>query len=79
MKLQKKEIYIPTEMGLKHGIDETGLLKEEKYIFSEEELRLFVEGITKTAFYKGFEKSKNDDANCFTGWREEASELINNF
>lgn len=30
----------------------------------------------KKCFYKGFEKSENDDANCFTAWRESASELI---
>ena len=30
----------------------------------------------KKCFYKGFEKAKNDDANCFTAWREEANELL---
>src|SRR5690606_32678226 len=30
----------------------------------------------KKCFYKGFDKSENDDANSFTAWREEAPELI---
>ncbi len=30
----------------------------------------------KKCFYKGFEKAENDDANCFTAWREEAPELL---
>jgi hypothetical protein len=30
----------------------------------------------KKCFYKGFDKAENDDANCFTAWREEAEELI---
>lgn len=30
----------------------------------------------KKCFYKGFEKAENDDANCFTAWREEALELL---
>jgi len=30
----------------------------------------------KSCFYKGFEKSEKDDANCFTAWREEAHELL---
>ena len=30
----------------------------------------------KRCFYKGFEKAKNDDGNCFTSWREEAPELL---
>ena len=30
----------------------------------------------KKCFYKGFEKAENDDANCFTAWREEANELL---
>jgi hypothetical protein len=30
----------------------------------------------KRCFYKGFDKAENDDANCFTAWREEAEELI---
>jgi hypothetical protein len=30
----------------------------------------------KNCFYKGFDKAKNDDANCFTAWREETNELL---
>lgn len=30
----------------------------------------------KRCFYKGFDKCENDDANCYTAWREEASKLI---
>lgn len=30
----------------------------------------------KKCFYKGFDKSENDDANCFTAWREESNELV---
>lgn len=32
--------------------------------------------LAKRCFYKGFEKAKNDDGNCFTSWREEAPELL---
>lgn len=35
-----------------------------------------IEETSKKFFYKGFEKCKNDDANCFTAWREEAPNLI---
>ena len=30
----------------------------------------------KKCFYKGFEKAENDDANCFTAWREAVDKLI---
>ena len=30
----------------------------------------------KRCFYKGFERAKNDDGNCFISWREEAPELL---
>lgn len=30
----------------------------------------------KRCFYKGFDKSENDDANCYTAWREESAKLI---
>lgn len=30
----------------------------------------------KRAFYKGFDKAKNDDGNCFSAWGEEAHQLI---
>lgn len=41
--------------------------------YTEEELIAF----GKKCFYKGFYKSENDDANCYTAWREEFSELLN--
>ena len=37
----------------------------------------YTEKDIKNAFYKGFDKSKNDDANCFTAWREEGYNLLN--
>ena len=30
----------------------------------------------KKCFYKGFDKSENDDSNCYTAWREENPGLI---
>ena len=30
----------------------------------------------KKCFYEGFEKSENDDANCFTAWREAVDKLL---
>lgn len=35
-----------------------------------------MEAFGKRCFYKGFEKCQNDDANCYTAWREEAGGLI---
>jgi hypothetical protein len=34
------------------------------------------EALAKRCFYAGFEKATNDDANCFTAWREEAPALL---
>jgi hypothetical protein len=45
------------------------LMNDKK--FSEEELLSF----GKKCFYKGFEKSENDDANCYTAFREEIGKL----
>ena len=45
---------------------------KQKGVYSEEDLISF----GKKCFYKGFNKSENDDANCFTAWKEEAPELI---
>ena len=42
-------------------------------MYTEEELIAF----GKNCFYKGYDKAENDDANCFTAWREEVGELIN--
>jgi hypothetical protein len=41
-------------------------------MYTEEELIAF----GKNCFYKGYDKAENDDANCYTAWREEANELI---
>ena len=46
--------------------------QQDKYILSKEELEAFA----KKLFYAGFEKCKNDDADCFTAWREEARNLL---
>jgi len=48
------------------------LKAQQKGVYSEEDLISF----GKKCFYKGFNKSENDDANCFTAWKEEAPELI---
>lgn len=40
--------------------------------FSLEDLIAF----GKKCFYKGFDKSENDDSNCYTAWREENSGLV---
>jgi hypothetical protein len=45
---------------------------QQKGVYSEDDLVSF----GKICFYKGFDKSENDDANCFTAWREEAPKLI---
>lgn len=45
----------------------------EEKLYTEEEVINF----GKNCFYKGFDKSENDDANCYTAWREEAWELMN--
>lgn len=43
-----------------------------------EAIKECVDLITKNAFYNGFDKCKNDDANCFTAWREIGPTLISN-
>lgn len=30
----------------------------------------------KNCFYKGYNKAENDDANCYTAWREEGGKLV---
>jgi hypothetical protein len=47
--------------------------KERSY--SDEEILAF----GKSCFYKGFEKAENDDANCYTAFREEIGNLIEQF
>jgi hypothetical protein len=50
-------------------------IENEQKGYSEEELLAF----GKSCFYKGFEKSEKDDANCFTAFREEIGSLIEQF
>ncbi len=47
------------------------LFKQAKEMEKEQKI-----AFGKKCFYKGFEKAENDDANCFTAWREEANELL---
>lgn len=55
------------EIGFQKALE---ILGDKK--FSEDDLVSF----GKRCFYKGFEKSENDDANCYTAFREEIGELI---
>lgn len=48
--------------------------KKEK-TYSEKDLLSF----GKSCFYKGFDKSENDDANCYTAFREEIGGLLEQF
>ena len=49
-------------------------IKQEK-LYTEEELLRF----GKSCFYKGFDKAENDDANCYTAFREEILSLFQKF
>lgn len=49
--------------------------EQNKNLYSEEELLRF----GKSCFYKGFDKAENDDANCYTAFREEISSLFEKF
>jgi len=44
-------------------------------MYSEEDLLVF----GKKCFYKGFDKSENDDANLYTAFREEIGSLFEQF
>ena len=48
---------------------------QQKQTYSEEEILSF----GKSCFYKGFEKSEKDDANCYTAFREEIGKLFKQF
>ncbi len=71
---------------LKNLIKESELTEMKPSEFDERELELIKQAkelengqmiaFGKKCFYKGFEKAENDDANCFTAWREEANELL---
>jgi hypothetical protein len=50
-------------------------MENQQQGYSEEEFLAF----GKSCFYKGFEKAENDDANCFTAFREEIGGLFNQF
>jgi hypothetical protein len=50
-------------------------LFEQEIMYSEEEVLAF----GKSCFYKGFEKAENDDANCYTAFREEIGNLFEQF
>ena len=49
--------------------------EQNNNLCSEEELLAF----GKSCFYKGFEKAENDDANCYTAFREEIGNLVEQF
>ena len=55
------------------GLDTNWLKRFEQAKAMEKEQKI---AFGKKCFYKGFEKAENDDANCFTAWREEANELL---
>jgi hypothetical protein len=48
---------------------------QAKRMYSEEDMIAF----GKSCFYKGFEKAENDDANCYTAFREEIGILVEQF
>jgi hypothetical protein len=49
--------------------------EQDKNKYSEEDMIAF----GKSCFYKGFEKAENDDANCYTAFREEIGSLFQQF
>lgn len=59
--------------SLKRQVEALKHQKEQMY--SEEEFLSF----GKSCFYKGFEKSEKDDANCYTAFREEIGSIIEQF
>jgi len=69
-------IYTEYINGILYDIDNELLeIEKQQKGYSEEELLAF----GKSCFYKGFEKSEKDDANCFTAFREEIGSLIEQF
>lgn len=46
--------------------------EQDKKMYSEEDMIAF----GKSCFYKGFDKAENDDANCYTAFREEIGKLF---
>jgi hypothetical protein len=55
----------------KDGVLEGAKWQQER-MYTEEELLSF----GKNCFYKGFDKAENDDANCYTAFREEIGGLF---
>jgi len=49
--------------------------EQDKNLYSEEDMIAF----GKSCFYKGFEKAENDDANCYTAFREQIGSLVKQF
>ena len=73
-----KQDYLQVPISVLRYISELEQAKElekEQQGYSEEELLTF----GKSCFYKGFEKSEKDDANCYTAFREEIGGLIEQF
>jgi hypothetical protein len=54
---------------------ELGAKWQAERMYSEEEIIAF----GKSCFYKGFDKAENDDANCYTAFREEIGSIIEQF
>jgi hypothetical protein len=52
-----------------------GAKLQAERMYNEEELL----GFGKSCFYKGFDKAENDDANCYTAFREEIGNLVKQF
>jgi hypothetical protein len=62
-------------LSMRDILEQAKEMENEQKGYSEEELLAF----GKSCFYKGFEKSEKDDANCFTAFREEIGSLIEQF
>lgn len=62
-------------MNLSGAISSSFSIQKEQKPYNEEELLAF----GKSCFYKGFEKSEKDDANCYTAFREEIGVLFELF
>jgi len=67
--------YVNFEKSFLEEIEQAKEIEKEQQGYSEEELLTF----GKSCFYKGFEKSEKDDANCYTAFREEIAGLIEQF
>jgi hypothetical protein len=50
-------------------------MENQQQGYSEEDMIAF----GKSCFYKGFDKAENDDANCYTAFREEIGSLVEQF